>query len=257
MSQQVDYRARLSPKSLSNLNYVSIPSNSASNNQITQGNSFPSQGGINVQTDDVLGPKIQSNLLYPLWSTNGVLFPYTPSLSTGNVAEYDTTAFIHTNYGFNAYIRSYPKPISLSAEFTAQTNDEALYLLAVLQFFRSVTKSYFGINPYNKAGTPPPVLLFNYLGDYQYNNVPVIIKDFSFTHEANIDYVPVNTQLNQMYSSAVGISLPPASSTGYTYVPTHLSVNLEMDFQYIPIQLRNQFNLDLFRSGALVNQGFI
>src|SRR5271157_2057964 len=133
----VDYRARLSPKVLI-AERIKIGNNT------------------NVASNDVLGPNDPSNLLFPLWSTGGVLFPYTPSLTSGNVAEYDQHQFIHSIYGYNAYIRSYPKPLSLQAEFTAQTNDEALYLLAVLQFFRSVTKSYFGVNPYNKAGTPPP-----------------------------------------------------------------------------------------------------
>jgi hypothetical protein len=238
---QVDYRARLSPKNLGT----------------TQPSSPGSPTSANVQTNDVLGPKLNTNILFPLWSTQGVLFPYTPSLSTGNVAEYDPTAFIHTNYGYNAYVRSYPKPLSLSAEFTAQTNDEALYLLAVLWFFRSVTKSYFGVNPYNKAGTPPPVLVFNYLGDYQYNNVPVVVKDFSYTLEANIDYVPVNTTNNLLFSPDIGVSLPITNSSGYTYVPTHITVQLEMDVQYIPIDLRNNFNLDDFRQGKLLNKGYI
>ncbi len=233
---QVDFRARLSPKP----------------NTIN-----PMDPILNVPTNDVLGPRSPTNLLFPLWSTNGVLFPYTPSLSSGNVAEYDPSTFIHSNYGYNAYVRSYPKPLSLTAEFTAQTNDEALYLLAVLQFFRSVTKSYFGINPYNKAGTPPPVIIFNYLGDYQYNNVPIIVKDFSFTYDANIDYVPINTQLNTLYSNNIGVSLAPTGSSGYTYVPTHLTIQLEMEVQYIPLTLRNNFNLDLFRQGQLMNGGYI
>lgn len=154
---QQDFRARLQPRSL----------NSGSN--------------------DVLGPKDATNILSPLWATRGVLFPYTPSVATGSMVEYDQTAFIHTNYGYNAYVRSYPKPITMTAEFTAQTTSEALYLLAVIHFFRSVTKSYFGINPYNKAGTPPPVLIFNYLGEYQFNNVPVLIKGFDFTFENGVD----------------------------------------------------------------------
>jgi hypothetical protein len=132
-----------------------------------------------------------------------------------------------------------------------------LYLLAVLQFFRSVTKSYFGINPYNKAGTPPPTLVFNYLGDYQFNNVPVVIKDFSYTLPADIDYVPVNTVDNLAYSDNVGVSLPAGKNGGYTWVPTHLTVSLEMDTQYIPIKLRNEFNLDEFRQGKLINKGYI
>ncbi len=224
---QVDYRARLQPKSFAR-----------------------------ERDNDVLGPFDPSNILYPLWQTSGVLFPYTPSLATGNVAEYDPTGFIHSNYGYNAYVRSYPKPISISAEFTAQTNEEALYLLAVLWFFRAVTKSYFGINPYNKAGTPPPVLIFNYLGDYQFNNVPVLVKNFEFTYEANIDYVPVSTSGNGAYGGK-NVSLPASSNGGYTYVPTHLQVNLELDTQYIPIELRNEFDLDKFRQGKLMNKGYI
>lgn len=206
---------------------------------------------------DTLGPKDKSNILFPLQSTRGVLFPYTPSVATGNVTEYDPTSFIHSNYGYNAYVRSYPKPISISAEFTAQSNDEALYLLAVIHFFRSVTKSYFGLNPYNKAGTPPPVLIFNYLGDYQFNNVPVLVKSFEYTYEANIDYVPVNTVNNLAYSANLGVSLPAGKNGGYTWVPTHITVQLDLDTQYIPIKLRDEFNLDLFRQGKMINKGYI
>lgn len=221
---QIDYRARLQPKVFD----------------------------MNSPTNDILGPHDSSNILNPLWETGGVLFPYTPSITTGYAAEYDPSSFIHSIYGYNAYVRSYPKPIALDAEFTAQTSAEALYMLAVIYFFKSVTKSYFGVNPYNKAGTPPPVLLFNYLGEYQYNNVPVLIKSFDFTYEANIDYVPVNTA---GYSG--NVDLPAGKSRGYTYVPTHLTVKLEMDTQYTPIVLRNEFNLDLFRQGKLLNKGFI
>src|ERR1017187_8693515 len=194
MAQQ-DQRARLQPKSLDN--------------------------------NEVLGPRNPQNILFPLWSTRGVLFPYTPSVATGNVVEYDPTSFIHSNYGYNAYVRSYPKPISITAEFTAQSNDEALYLLAVIHFFRAITKSYFGINPYNKAGTPPPTLIFNYLGDYQFNNVPVVVKNFEYTYPADIDYVPVNTVNNQAFSAKIGVSLPPGKNAGYTWVPTHLTVLLD------------------------------
>jgi hypothetical protein len=204
----------------------------------------------------ILGPSSTDNILFPLWSTNGVLFPYTPSVSGGYVAEYQTPPFVHSIYGFNSYSRSYPKPISLSAEFTAQSNAEALYVLAVLYFFKSVTKSYFGINPYQKAGTPPPVLLFNYLGEYQYNNVPVIIKEVNFNFPADIDYVPVNTS-RLTNADGVEVNLPPSNMSGWSYVPTHLKIDITMDTQYIPIKVRNEFNLDEFRQGKLLNKGYI
>lgn len=223
---QVDYRAKLSPKNLQ-------------------------------QSQTILGNNDPTNLLFPLFQTGGVLFPYTPAITTGAVTEYDQTSFIHSNYGYNAYVRSYPKTINIAAEFTAQTNDEAIYLLAVIHFFRSVTKSYFGVNPYNLAGTPPPTLLFNYLGTYQFSNVPVVIKNFDYTYDANIDYVPVNTSSNTGYSAGFGVTLGMSGSGGFTYVPTHMAVTLELDTQYIPIQLRDEFNLDLFRSGGLIDKGYI
>lgn len=229
---QQDYRARLQPK------------NVATNRQGT--------------SPTILGPNDPSNILYPLYRTGGVLFPYTPSITTGAVADYDPSSFIHSNYGYNAYIRSYPRAISIAAEFTAQTNDEALYLLAVIHFFRSVTKSYFGVNPYNLAGTPPPTLLFNYLGEYQFNNVPVIVKYFDYTYDAKVDYVPISTStLGTQLVENKRVARSVDSSGGYTYVPTHMAVNLELDTQYVPIDIRNNFNLDEFRRGSLVGKGYL
>lgn len=207
------------------------------------------------RANDILGPENDGNLLYPLYATGGVLFPYTPSITTGSAAEYDPSSFIHSNFGYNAYIRSYPKPISISAEFTAQTADEALYLLAVIHFFRSVTKMYFGIHPYKRAGTPPPILLFNYLGDHMFNNVPVLVKSFDYTLEANVDYVAVNT--SNMGDTLSAVILPPGKSKGYSYVPTHINVTVDLDTQYTPITVRNEFNLDQFRQGRLLDKGYI
>lgn len=226
---QQDFRARLQPKSIATNRGATSPS--------------------------ILGPRESSNILFPLYQTGGVLFPYTPVVTTGSVVEYDSSGFIHTNYSYNAYIRSKPKSIDIQAEFTAQSNDEALYLLAVLHFFKSATKSYFGVNPYNMAGTPPPTLLFNYLGLYQFNNVPVVIKTVDYVFEANTDYVAVNTAGKTLFSSNIGVNLPAENYDGWTYVPTHMKISLSLDTQYVPITVRNEFNLDEFRSGKLVGPG--
>lgn len=222
---QVDYRARLQPKNI-----------------------------VTRNDNEVLGPYQPDNILFPLWQTNGVLFPYTPKITTGYTAVYEPTNYVHSIYGYNAYTKSFPKVIQMEADFTAQTYEEALYLLAVIHFFKAVTKSYFGINPYPKAGTPPPTLSFNYLGEYQFNKVPVIVKDVQYTFDNNVDYVPVNT------AGAMGmVNLPINSYNGYTYVPAKMSMGIELDTQYLPIVLRDQFDLDKFRTGKLLdkNKGFI
>lgn len=209
------------------------------------------------KSETILGPREPTNLLFPLHSTRGVLFPYTPRVTTGNNAEYDNIPITHSIYSYNSYVSSTPKSISLVADFTAQTNDEALYMLAVIHFFKSVTKSYFGINPYERAGTPPPVLLFNYLGQYQFNNVPVLVKTVDYTYDKEIDYVAINTSNTSDFSSTIGTEMPSEAYGGYTWVPTRLSITLELETQYIPIKTRNEFNLDDFRSGKLINKGYL
>lgn len=209
--------------------------------------------------NEIFGPDDNSNILQPLRATNGILFPYTPAISTGSEAEYDQTSFVHSIYGYNAYVRSFPKTIGVTAEFTAQNIKEAYYMLSVLHFFRTVTKSYFGLQTYAKSGSPPPVLLFSYLGDYLFSNVPVLIKTFDYTLPADLDYVPVNTSSFAPGNVTLSGEDPTTTTTkkGWTYVPTHLTVNITMDTQYTPYTLRQDFNLDKFRTGKLIDQGWI
>lgn len=222
----IDYRARLQPKSI-------------------------------VGAEQVLGPNNDTNLLYPLWSTFGVLFPYTPIVTFGYNATYDQTIYTHSNYGYNAYQKSTPKQLTIVGDFTAQSNDEALYMLSVIHFFKSVTKMYFGVQTYSRSGTPPPTLVFSYLGEHQFNRVPVIVTDVSFTYDNTVSYVPVQTENKQAYSENIGINLHRDRSSGFTYVPTKLTLNLVLDTQYVPIKVRNEFNLDEFRQGKLLNGGYL
>ncbi len=83
------------------------------------------------------------------------------------------------------------------------------------------------------------------MGQYQFNNVPVIVKSFDYTYEANIDYVSVYTASNVGYSDDIGVALPQSGPTpGFTQVPTHLSVRLELDTQYVPIKIRNNLEVE-------------
>jgi hypothetical protein len=68
---------------------------------------------------------------------------------------------------------------------------------------------------------------FSALGKYFYRQK----KSFDFTYPADIDYVPVDTVQNQIYSAGIGVSLPASSSGGYTYVPTHMTVSIELETQ--------------------------
>ena len=128
-------------------------------------------------------------ILEPLINTNGVIFPYSPTIQMGYKANYDTTDITHSNYKLHFYKNSSVEDLSITAEFTAQDTVEANYLLAVLHFFKSVTKMFYGQDTEPKPGTPPPLLYLSGFGTYQYDNHPLLLSSFSYTLPNDVDYI--------------------------------------------------------------------
>ena len=126
-------------------------------------------------------------ILAPLQATNGVIFPYTPAIDTIYYANYNTEDLTHSNYRAYFYQNSYPGEILMQATFTAQTSEEADYLLAVIHFFRSATKMFYGQD--DQRGTPPPVLYLDGLGEYQFNLHPCVISQFNYNLPDDVDYI--------------------------------------------------------------------
>lgn len=138
-----------------------------------------------------------SHVLYPLRQTNGVIFPYTPTINLSYQASYDPVDLTHTNYKFFQYRNSSVGDISISAEFTAQDTNEARYLLAVIHFFKSVTKMFYGNDKDPMKGTPPPLCYLTGYGQYQFSKHPLVITNFTYSLPNDVDYIraslPANT----------------------------------------------------------------
>ena len=81
-----------------------------------------------------------NTLLKPLSNSDGVVFPYTPTIQTNYTANYDKYDLVHSNYRGYFYKNSAVGDINITGTFTAQDSTEAKYMLAVIHFFRSVTK---------------------------------------------------------------------------------------------------------------------
>ena len=126
-------------------------------------------------------------ILAPLYATDGVIFPYTPTISTSYNAKYDPYDLIHSNYRGYFYKSSQVETISIKGTFTAQDSREAAYLLAVIHFFRSVTKMFYGQD--QEAGTPPPLVFLSGLGQYQFNNHACVVSQFSYNLPNDVDYI--------------------------------------------------------------------
>ena len=224
-------------------------------------------------------------LLAPLKATNGVIFPYTPQISTAYKANYTPYDLTHSNYRGYFYQNSYTDQINLTATFTAQSTADAAYVLAVIHFFRSVTKMFYGQDA--QRGSPPPLVFLSGLGDYQFNNHPCLVSQFNYTLPADVDYIssgsPNNLGLNlqplqNLYSTTLNALsptvtrlaaafLPPGAQNALpaplqsllnnpTYVPSKIDISLTL----LPVQSRaqvsQQFSLKNFANGQLIKGGF-
>ena len=182
-----------------------------------------------------------NSILKPLKERGGIVFPYTPNIFLQASVEYNEATFHGTNYPFYTYINSRPPVLPVQGQWTANTTEEAQYLLAVFHFLRTVTKGFYGDSAVqnNRFGTPPPVLIFEYLGEYGFNKVPVIIRSYNMQLPDGIDYIPV------VYNGKT------------TYMPTETDIMIEMAPQYTYKKLRKGFDLGAFSSGKDYTKGFI
>jgi hypothetical protein len=130
-----------------------------------------------------------AGILQPLLGTRGVVFPYTPQISTSYRASYEIYDLVHTNYKSYYYKHSSVEEISVTGIFTANSAAEADYLLAVIHFFRSASKMFYGQDSNPVAGTPPPVLYMDGLGVYQFNEHPSLLSNFSYSLPSDVDYI--------------------------------------------------------------------
>jgi hypothetical protein len=234
-------------------------------------------------------------ILAPLKAQGGVIFPYTPSISTGYKANYSSYDLTHSNYKGYYYQSSAVDAVTLSCPFTAQSTVEAEYLLAVIHFFKSVTKMFYGQDA--ERGTPPPLVYLTGLGEYQFNEHPCVVQSFTYELPADVDYIRARSpninnsnMLNQRQSSNArtpgttwgglippilndaitrltaaklpkgAVTTQPAPKTlglnSPTYVPTKINISISL----LPVQSRKQqsqqFSLRQYANGDLLKGGF-
>jgi hypothetical protein len=154
-------------------------------------------------------------ILAPLAATDGVVFPYTPAIETSYQAKYASYDLTHSNYRGYFYQNSSVENITIKGTFTAQDTREAAYLLAVIHFFKSVTKMFYGQDA--EAGTPPPLVYLSGFGKYQFNESPCVVTNFGYSLPTDVDYIRANgfnniglnmeNRRNQSSGPAIGGSL--------------------------------------------------
>jgi hypothetical protein len=227
----------------------------------------------------------QPGILQPLTVTDGVIFPYTPTISTAYKANYSPYDLTHSNYRGYFYGSSNVDPVTITGTFTAQDTSEANYLLAVIHFFRSATKMFYGQDA--ERGAPPPLVYLSGLGEYQFNEHSCLIQNFTYTLPNEVDYIRAGSPGNQSVNLTTrrdrqsvatngvfgslnrlaaafltkgAIGGPPAPPTLGLNRPTYVPTKMEISVTLLPIQSRQQvskqFSVKEFANGNLLRGGF-
>jgi hypothetical protein len=223
--------------------------------------------------------KGKEGILGPLAATNGVIFPYTPTISVVYAASYDASELVHSNYKIYNYKSSNVDTVTITGDFTAQDTNEANYLLAVIHFFKSVTKMFYGQDENPRNGTPPPLVYMSGMGTFQFDNHPLAVTNFTYSLPNEVDYIragsvttepgnptagqtPVNNTDSaseaRIQASGLGPKTPnfqrqqATINSNATYVPTKMQIVITC----IPIVTRNDisnnFSLRDYATGALL-----
>ena len=121
-------------------------------------------------------------------------------------------------------------------------------MLACIHFLRVVSKMYFGKASFAEpgsgepslAGMPPPVLIFSGYGSYMFNDLPVIVKDHSYAFKPDVSYIDFEVNGDMIR------------------LPSILDISIKLVVQNTPKRLKDEFDLDKFRTGELMkSKGWI
>ena len=201
----------------------------------------PKKGGESMFYQKTTKGDSGDYLLKPIEESGGMVWQYTPTIMVQGQSNYSQAHMQGMNYQINTFQNSTPPMLPISADFTANDIYEARYLLAVFTFLKICGKGTFGDSAVETGnyGRPPPVLLFEYMGDHMFNKVPVVMTSYNIQLPEEVDYVPVK----------VGDTV--------THVPTRTNIMVNLEPTYTPQKLRRKFNLDALTSGEAYKDGFI
>lgn len=176
-----------------------------------------------------------SSMLYKVFANDkGLVFPYTPSIKFGYKANYEKTEITHSNLSINQYKNTPPPSINITADFTADGEDNARYMYCAMHFLRAMTKCEFGINKERSkyAGLPPPVLYLNGW-ENMINNIPVVVTSFDVDLPKDKHYV---------YLSDYGV-----------WLPTEMTFQIGLEIQPNLFAYKNFFDLDQYKKDVMLN----
>ena len=212
------------------------------------GEAFESRGSfVELQSGNAEDWRVRINCNFGLFgdgafgllqTTNGVVWPYNPSITIGTKANYSALDPVHSNYPFQAYKNSSVNDIQISGDFSCETEADAAYWIQATTFFKASTKMFFGKS--TNAGNPPVICNLSGYGPGVLNSIPVIVREFTVDLPEDVNYIKCT-------SNNFGQA---------TWVPILSKISVTVTPIYNRTKLR-QFSLQDYASGGKDSRGYI
>jgi len=168
---------------------------------------------------------------YDLHGPTRLNFPFTPTISVIQSANYNSYDFDHSNFQQRAFVSHSNMELNITAPMLVRSDEEAEYVYNASVWLRSTMKMQWAND--KNPGQPPPILRFNSHGIY--NNIPCVVRDFTWNLDSDIDYVETNGMR----------------------VPVMNMFVLSLTVSYSPKSIRENFSVEDYLAGNLRNKGYV
>ena len=167
-------------------------------------------------------------------------FPYTPTISVIQSANYNEYGLTHSNFQQRAFDSHTNMELNITAPMIVRSEEEANYVYNAAVWIRSTMKMEWMQD--DNPGMPPPILRFNAHGVYE--NIPCIIRDFTWNLDSDIDYVEIDDPTSNNRSKIMRIPV------------TNMFV-LSLSVTYSPKSIRENFSVKDYLAGNLKDKGYV
>lgn len=206
-----------------------------------------------------------SDPLSPIYASGGLVLQYSPTITENIQINYESSGdLVHTNEKYKVYKNTENRVISLTdVVFTADTYENAKYMMAAVHFFRTYSLMDFGAG---RSGKPPSPMWFSAYGKFAYDRVPVLFEatDFGWGKDSDMVAVPnpgSNATVPAASNSGDPVNLANFKKTNadnnnedITWMPTKMTIGtIRLTVQHSP-KFWKGFNLDDYKNGAMMTE---
>lgn len=220
---------------------------------------------LSTNFDALAGGDVSGHPFEHLKNTNGMVFPFTPSITMTHKANYTVTDPTHNNFSYQGYKNSSVEDITITCDFPVNTFADGQYWIAATTFLKSATKMFYGQS--TPQGNPPIVCYLSGYGPYIFNGIPVVIKSYQVELKDNVSYKRIPTAVATssldgestiMITGKVGTDSVPfndsmttkaADSANQTWVPMMSTITVIVSPIYNRERIR-QFSMKDYTRGT-------